>query len=189
MQDEEQNKATLALLTGLAVQLENYGKQQQEAGRRLVEAANSIAGKMEIGSGLISQQVAQLTRNLSAGFEAIAANVPQPTAFATLGRTGGVELAMEITGRTKQTIYNLVAEGKLPATKNGGRLHFSETALRAYTMTPRASSILPSPLTPFNPSVYIPGFMPVPPAGISIVDQIAAKVVEKLNNPDSTNGE
>ncbi|MDJ1492878.1 helix-turn-helix domain-containing protein [Cytophagaceae bacterium DM2B3-1] len=45
---------------------------------------------------------------------------------------GGVELAMQITGLAKSTIYNLVSEGRIPHMKRGKKLYFSRADLQAW---------------------------------------------------------
>lgn len=45
-------------------------------------------------------------------------------------RIGGVELAEEITGYTRSSIYTMVSRGKLPNFKRDGRLLFNEESLR-----------------------------------------------------------
>ena len=42
---------------------------------------------------------------------------------------GGIELAIEITGLAKPTIYGLVSERKIPHSKQGKRLYFSRQEL------------------------------------------------------------
>ncbi len=42
---------------------------------------------------------------------------------------GGIDLAIEITGLAKPTIYSLVSERKLPHSKQGKRLYFSRQEL------------------------------------------------------------
>lgn len=42
---------------------------------------------------------------------------------------GGIELAMELTGLAKPTIYGLVSERKIPHSKQGKRLYFSRREL------------------------------------------------------------
>ena len=44
-------------------------------------------------------------------------------------RLGGLELAQEITGLKKNTIYNFVHYNKIPFTKKGGKLYFSKKEL------------------------------------------------------------
>ncbi|KAA9356853.1 MULTISPECIES: helix-turn-helix domain-containing protein [Larkinella] len=44
-------------------------------------------------------------------------------------RIGGIELAKEITGKAESTIYNLVSAGKIPHSKQSGKLYFSESEL------------------------------------------------------------
>lgn len=44
-------------------------------------------------------------------------------------KLGGVELAIEITGLAKSTIYSLVSERKIPHSKKGKRLYFSAQEL------------------------------------------------------------
>ncbi|MCW3789351.1 helix-turn-helix domain-containing protein [Plebeiibacterium sediminum] len=45
---------------------------------------------------------------------------------------GGIELAMEITGYAKSTIYNLVNSDKIPYIKKYGRLYFSREDLLSF---------------------------------------------------------
>ncbi len=42
---------------------------------------------------------------------------------------GGIELAMEVTGYAKSTIYNMVSENKIPYYRKHGRLYFSRSDL------------------------------------------------------------
>ncbi|MDJ1503527.1 helix-turn-helix domain-containing protein [Xanthocytophaga agilis] len=42
---------------------------------------------------------------------------------------GGIDLAVQITGLAKSTVYNLVSEGRLPHMKRGKKLYFSRTEL------------------------------------------------------------
>jgi predicted DNA-binding transcriptional regulator AlpA len=42
---------------------------------------------------------------------------------------GGVELAMEITGKARSTIYSLCSERKIPHSKRGKQLYFSKREL------------------------------------------------------------
>jgi predicted DNA-binding transcriptional regulator AlpA len=42
---------------------------------------------------------------------------------------GGIDLAVEITGKAKPTIYNLVSERKIPHSKRGKQLYFSKREL------------------------------------------------------------
>jgi predicted DNA-binding transcriptional regulator AlpA len=51
----------------------------------------------------------------------------QPTTEAD--EIGGVELAMEITGKAKPTIYSLCSERKIPHSKRGKQLYFSRREL------------------------------------------------------------
>jgi len=48
---------------------------------------------------------------------------------ASLSEIGGVELAIEITGLAKSTIYSLVSKRAIPHSKRGKRLYFSRKAL------------------------------------------------------------
>ncbi|MDJ1493683.1 helix-turn-helix domain-containing protein [Cytophagaceae bacterium DM2B3-1] len=38
---------------------------------------------------------------------------------------GGIELAMQLTGLARSTIYNLTSEGKIPYMKRGKKIYFS----------------------------------------------------------------
>ena len=42
---------------------------------------------------------------------------------------GGIELACEVTGLTKSTIYKLKMDGKIPVKKQGKKLYFSRKEL------------------------------------------------------------
>lgn len=52
-------------------------------------------------------------------------------------RIGGVDLAVEVTGLAKQTIYNLAHQGKIPHYKPVGKLIFHEEELREWMLTNR----------------------------------------------------
>ena len=43
--------------------------------------------------------------------------------------TDGIELAVEVTGLAKGTVYNLVAERKIPHYKRGKRIYFNRQEL------------------------------------------------------------
>lgn len=45
---------------------------------------------------------------------------------------GGIELAMQITGLAKSTIYNLVSDGRIPHMKRGKKLYFSRMELESW---------------------------------------------------------
>ena len=47
-------------------------------------------------------------------------------------RIGGINLAVEVTGMAKQTIYNLVSKRLIPHAKRGGRIIFDEDKLRSW---------------------------------------------------------
>ena len=51
------------------------------------------------------------------------------TRIATGTRIGGIELAEEVTGYSKSTIYNKKHKGEIPFECEGGKLIFSEAAL------------------------------------------------------------
>src|SRR5678816_2380353 len=53
---------------------------------------------------------------------------------------GGIDLAKQITGKSASTIYHLVSQGKLPASKAGGKLYFSSRALTDYISQKRQRS-------------------------------------------------
>lgn len=56
-------------------------------------------------------------------------------------RIGGIELAEQITGKARSTIYNLVSAGEIPvAGKRGQKLYFSEADLREWISQPRTIS-------------------------------------------------
>ncbi|MDJ1483599.1 helix-turn-helix domain-containing protein [Cytophagaceae bacterium YF14B1] len=44
-------------------------------------------------------------------------------------RLGGIDLAIQVTGLAKSTIYNLASEGRIPHMKRGKKLYFSYTEL------------------------------------------------------------
>lgn len=44
-------------------------------------------------------------------------------------RKGGIELAVQKTGLSKARIYALVSQRRIPHSKRGGRLYFSESSL------------------------------------------------------------
>ena len=45
---------------------------------------------------------------------------------------GGIEIACEVTGLTKSTIYKLKMDGKIPVKKQGKKLYFSRKELTAW---------------------------------------------------------
>lgn len=47
-------------------------------------------------------------------------------------RIGGINLAVEVTGMAKQTIYNLASKRLIPHAKRGGRIIFEEDKLRSW---------------------------------------------------------
>lgn len=52
-------------------------------------------------------------------------------------RIGGIELAVEVTGMAKQTVYNMVSQRTLPHSKRGGRIFFEEEVLRNWMVDNR----------------------------------------------------
>ena len=54
---------------------------------------------------------------------------------------GGIELAEEITGLTRPTIYGLVSKQKLPHFKRGKKLYFSRTDLESWIKSGRKKTI------------------------------------------------
>ena len=48
---------------------------------------------------------------------------------------GGIELAIELTGLAKPTIYGLVSERKIPHSKRGKKLYFSRRELLVWLKT------------------------------------------------------
>jgi hypothetical protein len=50
-------------------------------------------------------------------------------------RIGGIDLAMEVTGYKRATIYQRVSEGVLPHSKDKRKLWFSEQALCEYLLS------------------------------------------------------
>lgn len=44
-------------------------------------------------------------------------------------RLGGIELAVQVTGLAKSTIYNLASEGRIPHMKRGKKLYFCYSEL------------------------------------------------------------
>ena len=47
---------------------------------------------------------------------------------------GGVELAVEVLGLTKQTIYKKVCLGEIPYMKRGGKLYFNRKKLEQWIL-------------------------------------------------------
>ena len=47
---------------------------------------------------------------------------------------GGIELAMEITGKAKPTIYSLVSRSAIPCKKRGKKLYFSRNELTRWIL-------------------------------------------------------
>ena len=71
-------------------------------------------------------EVRQLLRQeLEAFFAERALISPQPES----DQIGGIELAEQITGLAKPTIYGLVAQSKIPCMKQGKKLYFSRQEL------------------------------------------------------------
>lgn len=60
--------------------------------------------------------------------EALAAK-PTPELLAEHPDLGGIDLACEVTGLTKSTIYKLKMDGKIPVKKQGKKLYFSRKEL------------------------------------------------------------
>lgn len=58
-----------------------------------------------------------------------------------LSDIGGIELAEEITGKARATIYTLVAARKIPHSKKGQRLYFSRKELIAWIESGKRKTI------------------------------------------------
>ncbi|RCR65549.1 helix-turn-helix domain-containing protein [Larkinella punicea] len=52
-------------------------------------------------------------------------------------RMGGIGLAREVTGLATSTLYNLVAQNKIPHCKRGGKLFFMEEELHQWILAGR----------------------------------------------------
>ncbi|MCT4587483.1 MAG: helix-turn-helix domain-containing protein [Carboxylicivirga sp.] len=50
---------------------------------------------------------------------------------------GGIDLAMEVTGYAKSTIYNMVSGNKIPYFRKHGRLYFSRSDLLSFIKSGR----------------------------------------------------
>lgn len=55
---------------------------------------------------------------------------------------GGIELAIEITGLAKATIYGLVAQSKIPYMKQGKKLYFSRQELIGWITQGRRKTLV-----------------------------------------------
>ena len=117
----------------------------------LAQIANIDSAKLEAIRIKISSDT--LTGLASLPPSAIAASLPKSSldtlsAFAAYpaGLTAlingpgmvGMAKAVEVTGRARKTLYNAVADGRLPAHKLGHTLLFSMTDLLNYKLHPRA---------------------------------------------------
>lgn len=65
-------------------------------------------------------------------------------------RVGGVELAMEVTGYEKATVYKKIKRG-MPHTKDGSKLFFSEKALREWMINPKKNTLSTTKPPPKRP--------------------------------------
>lgn len=54
---------------------------------------------------------------------------------------GGVELAMEITGKAKPTIYSLVSKSAIPCKKRGKKLYFSRNELTQWILDGKRKTV------------------------------------------------
>ena len=71
-------------------------------------------------------EVRQLLRQ---ELEAFFAEYALPTSQPESDQIGGIDLAQQITGLAKPTIYGLVAQSKIPCMKQGKKLYFSSREL------------------------------------------------------------
>ena len=73
----------------------------------------------EIIASTIKQSIAEAFRN-----EKQIAKKEQP-----IKKIGGIDLAVEVTGLAKQTIYSKSSKGTIPFIKRGGKLYFNREKL------------------------------------------------------------
>lgn len=76
-------------------------------------------------------------------------NQQQAACPAPEDKIGGIELAIQITGLKKATIYSHVHKGNIPHFKRGGKLYFSKTALQKWiTQETRGDPVRSVPALP-----------------------------------------
>jgi len=83
-------------------------------------------------------EVRQLFRQeLESFFAEQTLNAPQPET----DQIGGIELACEVTGLARPTIYSLVSQSKIPHMKRGKLLYFSRQELTDWIRTGRRKTV------------------------------------------------
>lgn len=75
--------------------------------------------------------VTRLIRVESLLYELKSTVTPAPTEN-TQDKIGGIELAMQVTGLAKSTVYNLASESRIPHMKRGKKLYFSREELLSW---------------------------------------------------------
>ncbi|MFP5265564.1 MAG: helix-turn-helix domain-containing protein [Blastocatellia bacterium] len=73
--------------------------------------------------------ISEVRQLLRQELEAFFAERPLTTSQSESDKIGGIELAQQITGLAKPTIYGLVAQSKIPCMKQGKKLYFSRREL------------------------------------------------------------
>ena len=79
---------------------------------------NNKYGIEELISSTIKNSIAEAFRNLKKSQKEI-----------PLKKIGGIELAVEVTGLAKQTIYSMTSKNTIPYFKRGGKLYFNREKL------------------------------------------------------------
>ncbi|AUD07004.1 helix-turn-helix domain-containing protein [Spirosoma pollinicola] len=130
----------------LVAHLEGVHRQQEESKRILAAISATIKTNIQAIAEAVTntEPVSSKLDSLAQALGQIAQLSPASlnglySAAPALDQIGGIALAQQITGKSTSTIYSLVSMGKLPATKAGGKLYFSESALRQYISQPRTS--------------------------------------------------
>jgi len=83
-------------------------------------------------------EVRQLLRQ---ELELFFAEYPLPTFQPESDQIGGIELAQEITGLARPTLYGLVAQSKIPCMKQGKKLYFSKRELTEWIKQGRRKTV------------------------------------------------
>lgn len=73
--------------------------------------------------------------------EAFFAEYTLPLTQAESDQIGGIELAQQITGLAKPTIYGLVTQSKIPCMKRGKKLYFSQKELTEWIKQGRRKTV------------------------------------------------
>lgn len=82
-----------------------------------------------------------IREEIAAAFASIPFGSVQPNTSDEADEIGNIELAMELTGKKKSTIYSLCGRREIPHFKKSGQLYFSKRALLEWLQSGKRQTV------------------------------------------------